>query len=199
MKQKTNGIERLYRLIGDNKYDYYYGLFTTEESPDCHFRVSVNDKSFLYRLGIAPDLVICVSSKKDDLQITDSNYQSEKTYIFPGMQDYDDTKKSWFFPINDKEMLSIAKAECVKSICIQTPIECLDLYRDESNVWRQFFLAAVAECEEGISNSRELEEFCIQRRLAAVRYSLKRHINASEEAWDRLFDLATSNDGNIII
>ncbi len=198
MKQKTNGIERLYRLIGDNKYDYYYGLFTTEESPDCYFRISFNEKSFLFRLGIAPDLVICVSQNKDDMQ-TDTTCSNEKKYSFPGMQDYDNTKKSWFFPINDKDLQSIAKAEHVNSVCIQTPIECLDLYQDESTVWGRFFLAAVAECIEEISNSRELEEFCVQRRLAAVKYNIKRQINASKDAWDKLIDLAVSDEGNLIL
>lgn len=80
MKQKAKGIEQLYPLIGGvPRCDYHYGMYTTNESPDCHFRISFNEHSFLYRLGESPELVI---------------YADGKGFTFPGRQDFDDSKLS---------------------------------------------------------------------------------------------------------
>lgn len=185
MKQRTKGIERLFRLIGkDQSCDYQYGFFTSEESPDCFFRISFNEHSFLYRLGISPELVICADDKE---------------YNFPGLQDYDEKKQSWFFPISDNDMLSIAKADCIRTIIIQTPTEHLNLNKEEVNVWKSFFLAGVAECIEEVDNSRQLEEFYIQRCLADARFCIKRSVDASPEASVRLTTFALNPHSEVII
>ena len=185
MKQKTKGIERLFRLIGRNqRCDYQYGFFTSEESPDCFFRISFNEHSFLYRLGIAPELDICADGKE---------------YNFPGLQDYDDKKNSWFFPISDNDMMSIAKADCIKSIIIQTPTEHLNLNKEEASVWKSFFLAGVAECIEEVDNARQLEDFYIQRCLAEARFCIMQSVVASPEASVSLAAFAVNPHSEAII
>ena len=190
MKQNAKGIERLYRLIGsDQRFDYRYGMFTTEYSSDCLFRISFSQDSFLRRLGMPPKLIIRTNQKK---------------YEFYGMQDYDESKRSWFFPINDRKMVELADASSIVVMKIEHFDNDLDLFQYEPNVWSAFFRAGVAECIEATDGSLELESFYLQRALACARFEIMTHLKTSKEAIaemadivldPHLYDVATSVKG----
>lgn len=98
-KQKYSGIESLFPLLGGDPHcNYCFGIFTTEESPDCFFRLSFNTRSKLFASGIAPELIVVVDREGADKD-TGERIIEEKQYTFPGMQDYDDGKRSWFYPL----------------------------------------------------------------------------------------------------
>lgn len=166
------GIKRLYRLIGsESRYDYRYGMFTTEYMSDCLFRFAFSEDSFLYRLGIPPKLVIHANREK---------------YEFYGMQDYDDSKLSWFFPIEDKKLVELADAPGIKGMKIVHYDNDINLIQYEPNVWSAFFRAAVAECIEKAEGALELESFYIQRALACARFEIMTHLKSNRQAVDEM-------------
>lgn len=179
-KQKHNvkGIECLYNLIGGEQgCDYCYGMYTTEEPSECFFRISFSENSFLHHLGIAPKLVIRTNQGK---------------HVFYGMQDYDDSKSSWFFPINDKKMIELAEARRIFSIMIVHLENSLDLFQYEPNVWNSFFRAGVSECIEEVENSREFESFCHQRILAGITHEIKKRTVSCKELATALSEIAVN-------
>lgn len=161
-KHNYSGIESLFPLLGGDPHcGYCFGMFTTEESPDCFFRLSFNTHSKLYASGIAPELVVVVDREVADKD-TAERIVEERQYIFPGMQDYDDGKHSWFFPINNTQMQELADADCIKSILlVKNHNSVLDLYTSGQEIWSMFFRAGVAECINEEKDSWEFKDFCI--------------------------------------
>lgn len=102
--------------------------------------------------------------------------------------------------MKDEDVRNIARADCIKILTIQSSIDYLNLNREESNVWKAFFQAGVAECIEETHDSRELEEFHIQRYLAVAKYRMQIDIDQSIEARARLADAAINpqNIGDLL-
>lgn len=181
MENHCSGVERLYRLI-HNEYccNYRYGFYKQEDSQENFFRISYNESSFLHRLGMAPELIICADGVK---------------YKYLGMQDFDKSKMTWFFFISNDDIQTFAEAESIQEIFIHTLAstskeDILNLNKTEPNVWKAFFSAAVAECVEGVNGSRELDEFYIQRLLAEQKKIIKGLLCSNSEKRDALATLA---------
>lgn len=181
MENHCSGVERLYRLI-HNEYccDYRYGFYKHEDSHESYFRISYNESSFLHRLGMAPELVICADAVK---------------HKYIGVQDFDKSKMAWFFLIPDDDIQTIAEAESIQEIFIHTLTstskeDILNLNKTEPNVWKAFFSAAVAECVEEVKGSRELDEFYIQRLLAEQKKIIKGLLCSNSGKRDALATLA---------
>lgn len=162
-KQQYTGIENLFPLLGgDPLCDYRFGMFTTEGSPDCFFRLSFKTHSKHAASGIEPELIITVDRECAD-NSTGERIIEEKQYVFPGSKDGDDGKLSWLFPINNTQMQEIADADCIKSIMIFKNHKCVvDLYSAGQEFWSLFFRAGVAECINEEQDSWELTDFCLQ-------------------------------------
>ena len=187
-KPQYSGIENQFPLLGgDPNCDYRFGIFTSEESPDCFFRLSFNSHSRLYASGIAPELTIVVDREGFDKN-TGERFIEEKRYSFAGMQDYDEEKRSWFFPINDSQIQELADADCIKSIVLEKSHKSvIDLFISGQDVWVPFFRACVAECINEEKDSRELQDFCNQYYLTRRKLEIEalidtRDIKASELA-----------------
>ena len=181
MEKHCNGIERLYCLIhNENCCNYRYGFYKQEDSQENFFRISYNESSFLHKLGMAPELIICADGVK---------------YKYLGMQDFDKSKMTWFFFISNDDIQTFAEAESIQEIFIHTLAstskeDILNLNKTEPNVWKAFFSAAVAECVEGVNGSRELDEFYIQRLLAEQKKIIKGLLCSNSEKRDALATLA---------
>ena len=162
-KQQYTGIESLFPLLGgDPRCDYRFGMFTTENSQECFFRLSFITQSKHAASGIEPELIIVVDRECAD-KSTGERIIEEKQYVFPGSKDVDDGKQSWLFPINDTQMQELADADCIKSIMIFKHHKCVvDLYSAGQEFWSLFFRAGVAECINEEQDSWELTDFCIQ-------------------------------------
>lgn len=179
-KQQYTGIESLFPLLdGEPRCDYRFGLFTTEESPDCFFRLSFNTHSKHAASGIEPELIIVVDRECAD-KTTGERIIEEKQYVFPGSKDVDDEKLGWLFPINDTQMQELADADCIKSIMVVKNHKCvLDLYSVGQEFWRLFFRAGVAECINEEQDSWELTDFCLQYNSIKCRNKIESVIIAS--------------------
>lgn len=158
-KIESKGIQRLYSLRDNDGSMYQYGFFYDKETESCYFRIKFEEESFLYRLAIEPILNICADGK---------------CYKFIGTRFFDDTGKIWDFNICDDDMRFIAQANTIEEIYISTTSstskeDILDLNKLESNVWSSFFAAGLAECVNHVENSRQLDEFFIQRFLSMER------------------------------
>lgn len=199
MKQQSSGIEILFLLLGSNeRYDYRYGLYTTEESSDCFFRLSFNKHSKLYASGISPVLEVVVDREFVD-KTTGGRLLEEKRYTFDSLQDLDENKCSWFFPISDTHMQEISDADCIKSITIiKSHIIALDLGSTTGQeLWSAFFRAGVAECINDEKDSRELQEYCLQYGLAKKKLELENAIDARAIKASSLAELIAKQEGNI--
>lgn len=189
MEKDNSSIERLYCLIhNENCCNYRYGFYKQEDSQESYFRISYNESSFLHRLGMAPELIICADGVK---------------HKYLGMQDFDKSKMTWFFLISNDDIQTIAEAESIQEIFIHTLTstskeDILNLNKTEPNVWKAFFSAAVAECIEGVNESRELDEFYIQRLLAEQKKTIKSLLCSNSEVRKALAALALNPEGSDI-
>ena len=177
MKKTINSIEQLYPLIGsDSRYGYHYGMFCPDYDTDYYFQVSYSDPSPLCRLGAAPILKVLADGHE---------------YKFPALHD-PDMPRSWMFKISLKELGDLYEAHYVDSVQIMRRDKILlDLSACETDVWSSFFRAAWADCGENHKGvSIELEEFHVQRILAAVRYQMNLRLDKDKVAREKLSSLA---------
>lgn len=195
-KDHEQGIEQLFPLVGDSRYDYRFGFFMTEDYPGCHFRISFNKNSELYASGVEPELIIIIDTKHyigDEVK----GKLEEKRFCFVGRNDFDEQKMSWFFPIKDMDMYLISDADCITAIEIRKKRFRLDLFTDSPEIWSAFFRAGVAECINEEKDSRELREFCLQYGLAKKKHQLEKVIHANNTKATALADLIASPEGSI--
>lgn len=195
-KDHAQGIEQLFPLIGDSRYDYRFGFFTTEDTPGCHFRISFNKNSELYASGVEPELIIIIDTKRYIGEEVKGKLE-EKRYCFVGRNDYDEQKRSWFFPIKDKDLYEISEADCITAIEVKKKRFRLDLFTESPDIWSAFFRAGVAECINEEMDSRELREFCLQYGLAKKKHQLEKTIYANNTTATYLADLMASPEGSI--
>lgn len=162
-KMAYKGIERLFQLIGsDPLYDYRYGFFTTEKSQYCYIRLSFNEDSPLRHSGISPELIVSTIREAEDE--SGVRHYEAKTYAFPSLKDkdFDEKGTSWFFQIQDRELLELVSADYIKAVALwQCGRLVLDMYKDSPDTWMEFFRAGVAQCINGEQNSYELTVFCV--------------------------------------
>lgn len=195
-KDHAQGIEQLFPLVGDSRYDYRFGFFTTEDTPGCHFRISFNKNSELYASGVEPELIIIIDTKRYIGEEVKGKLE-EKRYCFVGRNDYDEQKRSWFFPIKDKDLYEISEADCITAIEVKKKRFRLDLFTESPDIWSAYFRAGVAECINEEIDSRELLEFCLQYGLAKKKHQLKKTIYANNTTATYLADLMASPEGSI--
>lgn len=196
-QDRPQGIEQLFPLIGgDSYFDYRFGFFTTEESTDCLFRFAFNEHSKLFASGTEPELIIAIDHQYYSAE--DKQWKiEEKQYSFAGRNDFDETKKSWFFQIDDKSLKEIEGANCITAIEIKKKRFRLDLYADSPDIWSSFFRAGVAECINEEPNSRDLLDFCIQYGLAKKKLQLEKHIDSHNIKPSDLAQMLTKSEGSI--
>ena len=193
----TQGIRHLFPLLSrEKKNNYYFGVFSAEESPDYYFRLSFDSHSELYASGIEPDLIITIDFRYNAKEENKWKIE-EKRLCYFGINDFDDEKQSWFFMISEKDLRIIADADYITSIEIRKGRFKLDLLVDSPDIWIAFFRAVVAECVNEVKESRELMEFCLQYGLAKKKLQLENAIEAKDTKATDIAKIMARKDGSI--